>query len=32
VLGEKLVTTFIAIDNKGGGAPFTILALLDRVY
>jgi len=31
VLGEKLITTFIAVDSKGGGAPFYILALLDRV-
>lgn len=31
VLGEKLITTFIAIDNRGGGAPFHILALIDKV-
>jgi hypothetical protein len=31
LLGEKLVTTFIAIDSQGGGAPFSILPLLDRV-
>ncbi len=31
LLGEKLITTFIAIDSPGGGAPFHILALLDSV-
>jgi hypothetical protein len=31
LLGEKLITTFIAIDSPGGGAPFHILSLLDRV-
>lgn len=31
LLGEKLITTFIAVDSPGGGAPFHILSLLDRV-
>ncbi len=31
LLGEKLITTFIAVDSMGGGAPFYILSLLDRV-
>jgi hypothetical protein len=31
LLSEKLITTFIAVDNAGGGAPFQILSLIDRV-